>query len=84
MATRKHRDVYVTDERWDTLMRQAGNLHAQHARGPTDVQIDNTFEAALTCLRRASPAEVADCMDLAKRLETPREPSEAPVASASH
>ena len=82
MATRQHRDVYVTDERWDTLMRQAHNLHGPCDR-PTAAQIDNTVEAALICLRRAHPAEVADCMDLAKRLEAPREQPEATVASPS-
>ncbi len=81
MATRKHRDVYVTDERWDTFVRQAGNLHSGDRL--TDAQIDNTFEAALRCFRRASPAEVGDCMDLGKRLKTQRESTEATAASAS-
>ena len=79
MATRKHRDVYVTDERWETLIRQAGDLHPPRDR-PVDVQVDNMVEAALICLRRASYAEVCDCLHLAKRLETPREQPEAAVA----
>ncbi len=81
MATRQHRDVYVTNPRWNTLMRQAQNLHGPGP--PANQEIDTTFEAALICFRRAAPSEVGDCMDLAKRVKAPRELSEATAASAS-